>query len=912
MTRVPAPIEIVGRDEELAQVLAFARAVAGETQVLTIEGEAGIGKTALWQAALDEARRLGHIVLTARSTQAEQVLPHVGLSDLLDGVVDLVMPELTPPRRRALDVALLRREADNDPVDARTLSVAIRDALQALGRRAPILIAIDDAQWLNSSTGEALSFALRRLEEASIKVLLTVRLTTLKDRSTLRRPFTARGQQLLLGPLSAGAMHRFLRDRTGRAYPRQTLRRLQEQSGGNPFFALEMALALPATVDPLSPLPVPTSVEELLAARLEPLPARVQHALGVLAACGAVSETFLEGVGISAEDIATAVRAHVVERIDATLRFTHPLLSSVAYERLGDARRAVHARLAGLAEDPVLRARHSAQTIDQPSEQVARQIVEAARVAAGRGAVAVAAELAERAFRLTPPVEVEAHAERALAAARAQLAAGEWTRAREITLEQLERTPPGARRSEWLLLLAQFEHDELAAATLEAALAEAGDDARLAALAQVRLAWAQRFSRSFRGAFEATRAGLELADRAGDDTARLEAVENLYTLGVMIGDPSTSVYAERAIVLAKALADPVAEERARMLVHWSYMDTRHVEERRTRLEDAYRKWQARDELFSSEVLWDLAWVEFLGGRWALASDYAERARAISIQYGMERNQDSLPIAWFAAHRGDGSLALRESARGLDLARQQIGFHPPLLQAVPGIVALGRGDPSQAAPYLEAADVQAEALGWAAPDARPWTADYVEALLRIGRHGDAERVLDTWERGAARVGMEVALAACTRCHGLAAAAQDRVDLAVELLEDAAARHERARDQFGAARARLALGTVLRKARRKRPARDAIEAAAMSFDTLGAMAWAARARDELGQIGGRRAITGLTPAERRVAVLVAEGKTNHEVAVALFLTERTVAGHLTNVYGKLGIRSRTELARKVHTF
>lgn len=915
MTSSPALRVIVGRDDELARILAFVRGAGRDLRELAIEGEAGIGKTALWQVGLDEARRLGQVVLTARATESEQGLPHVGLSDLLEGVIDRVLPGLSPPRRRALEIALLRREAGGDPVDARTLSVAVRDVVQELGGRAPTLIAIDDAQWLDSSTADALTFALRRLEDVSIRVLLTVRRAAGGGSTRPHHAFTAGGQTLRLGPLSAGAMHRFLRDRTGRAYPRQTLRRLQEQSGGNPFVALEMARSLPANVDPLSPLPVPTDVEELVAARLELLPAPVQHALGILAACGSVSDTVLGRLGIPGEDIVAALDAHVLERLDGTLRFAHPLLSSVAYARLGDARRAVHVRLADLADDPVDRARHLGQATEEPSEPIARQIAEAAGIAAGRGAVATAAELADRAFRLTPFHDLDASAERALAAARTHLAAGEWTRAREITLEQLERAPSGARRAEWLLLLAQFEHDSLAAAPLEAALVEAAGpagDARLAALAQVRLGWAQRFSRSFRGAFEATRAALELADRAGDDRARFEAIETLATLGQMIGDPSTSEYVERAVVVATALGDPVAVERARLLPHWSFMDTRHVEDRRARLEEAYRRWQARDELFSSEVLWNLAWVEYIGCRWALASDYAEQARSISLQYGFENNLDSLEIAWFAAHRGDEAVALRESARGLELSREQIGFHPPLLQAVPGIVALGRGDPHAATPYLEAADRQAEMLAWAAPDARPWTADYVEALVRSGRVGEAERVLEAWETGATRTGMEVVLAAAERCRGLIAATRGAVDEAIELLERAALRHDSVADRFGAARARFALGVVLRKARQKRAARAALEVARAGFDELGAAAWSERAREELGRIGGRTAIEGLTPAERRVAVLVAEGRTNHEVATELFLTERTVTGHLTNIYAKLGVRSRTELARKVHTF
>jgi DNA-binding CsgD family transcriptional regulator len=136
--------------------------------------------------------------------------------------------------------------------------------------------------------------------------------------------------------------------------------------------------------------------------------------------------------------------------------------------------------------------------------------------------------------------------------------------------------------------------------------------------------------------------------------------------------------------------------------------------------------------------------------------------------------------------------------------------------------------------------------------------------------------------------------------------------VRTLADAVAGHEAVDDPFGRARALLALGIVRRRARQKRPARESIEAALEAFEELGAATWAQTARAELGRIGGRTRAEGLTAAEQRVAALVAEGRTNREVAAALFLAERTVASHLSRIYAKLGVRSRTELARKLQTF
>jgi DNA-binding CsgD family transcriptional regulator len=194
----------------------------------------------------------------------------------------------------------------------------------------------------------------------------------------------------------------------------------------------------------------------------------------------------------------------------------------------------------------------------------------------------------------------------------------------------------------------------------------------------------------------------------------------------------------------------------------------------------------------------------------------------------------------------------------------------------------------------------------------WRADHAEALLMLGRLDDAAALVHAWEADAARLGREAVLAQATRCRGLVAAARGNVEDALTELTRAVAQHEAVGDPFGRARALLALGVVRRRARQKRAAREALTEALDGFETCGAAGWAEKAGAELGRIGGRTRIEGLTPAEGRIAALVAEGHTNREVAAALFLGERTVASHLTRIYAKLDVRSRTELARKIQTF
>lgn len=902
---------IVGREAELASLRAFIADAGVFPAAFVLEGEAGIGKSALWHAAVDMARSQGWSVLVARPTQAEQGLGHAGLGDLLDRVADEILPKLAAPRRRALEVALLREEPAGDPIDRRTLAVAVGDVLQMLNGRAPTLIAIDDVQWLDPSTSQTLAFALRRLE-GPIKVLLARRVGEATGQPELERATGERLTRLAVGPLSIGALHRFLHDRLEASFPRQTLLRIHERSGGNPFVALEIARVLPEEVDPLLPLPVPHAVEELLRARLTVLPVPTRRALALAAAAGTPSETLLVRAGVTAEALDPAIVAHVVERANGLVRFTHPLLSSVVYADLGEDRAAVHARLAELLDDPVMRALHMARGAETADEGVARSLDEAATVASDRGAPAVAAELAEQARRLTPPQRGEERRGRALAAARAHLAAGEWTRARTIVTDLLAETTGGPFRAECLILLAEFEHDDLAVPVFEEALRHVGSDRRLEALIQTRLGWALRFRNGFAGALEPERAGLELADGVADDGIRFEALLNLHALANMVGDPLAPEYASRARIVAAATGDPRRLALADLLGPGSFLGPEDTEAERSRLQRAHGEWRDRDELFGALLLRDLAWSEFFAGRWALAAEYAARARDISVQYEVEKNQFYIPIAWVAAHRGDFQLALDQSERALRLCEEQIGFHPPLLAAVPGLVALVRGDPASAVLHLGEADAKARELGWGAPDARPWTPDYAEALLELGRIDEAVRLIDIWEADAIRTGCGRACTHIAWCRGMVAAAGGAVDEAISLLEQAAAGHHEAATAFWHARAQLALGIVLRRARRKRTARAAIMAAIAGFEALEAAGWLERARSELGPIGGRSRAEGLTSAERRVAALVAEGRTNHEVAAALFLGERTVASHLTHIYAKLGVRSRTELARKIQTF
>ena len=489
--------ETVGRDVERASVSAFVGRVPDTPSALVLEGDAGIGKSTLWLEGVALARARGLRVLSSRPAEAERALVHVGLGDLLEEVLDEALPTLAAPRRSALGVAMLRDPGSGAPVDHRAVALAVRDVLQQLGEHAPILVAVDDVQWLDASSSAVLTFALRRLPTSPVLVLLARRPTdgphphpvedALPPAHVLRVP---------VGPLSVGALHRLLLDRLGTSFGRQTLLRIREQSRGNPYFAMELARVLGTDRSPSDPFPVPKTLEDLLGARIAGLPGPTLQALSFVAAFGSLPESMLQRAGIEPSVVQPAVAAHVIERIDGTIRFTHPLLASVVYRDLGESRWRVHATVARLSEDPLVRARHLALSKDHANAEVAAVLDEAVVLARERGAVAAAAELAEHALRLTPSDEPEARCRRTLASARTHQVAGEWTRARTMATDLLEQTELGYWRAQAFVLLAELSVDRVAEFLLEA-LREATSPA-LQSMIHCRLAWATRFQSGVR------------------------------------------------------------------------------------------------------------------------------------------------------------------------------------------------------------------------------------------------------------------------------------------------------------------------------------------------------------------------------------------------------------------------------
>ena len=918
VTMVVMTSTILGRDEELGFVDAFLDGTDRGVRGLVLEGEAGVGKSTLWTAGLASAEQRGFQVLSSRPAEAERGFPHVVLADLLEGVVEEVLPRLSAPRRRALEGALLMDRAPEYELDPRALAVAVRTCFQMLAEERPLVLAVDDIQWVDSSSASALMFALRRLRSERFLLLFARRLGECGEGPAVEEalePDTV--ERLRVGPLSMGAVHMLLQRRFGRQFARPTLRRLHEISGGNPFYALELARGLDPAVDSLEPFPVPETLERLVEARLAGLRGTTREALLLVAAHGRPAPALLGAAGISRNALEPAFAAQVVELSTDEVRFTHPLLASVLYQEAPDEkRRGAHGRLAAVVDDPVERARHLALASDTPDEEVASALESAATLARARGTTSTAAELCEYALRLTPLDALEDRHRRTLAAARAHVEAADMERARALLLDLLPQVVAGAR-AEALVLLSDIAAlgavsvtpIELRREALEAAAA-------LPTLrAEIHLWLGQVVSgtEGERSAALHVEAALELAEELDDHGLRARVLALLAHNAFRAGDPDALRLVEEA-ERAVATVDPQQRAQATLYFVGPLIYTYRLERARALLEGIERDWGDRDELIVEHALFMRGHLELRAGRFALAEDYAERARAISREYAIDE-ADEQPlnialVAQIAAHRGDLELA-----RTLTESNLPVTVNIPIIHskdvALLGLVELWGGRPHEAATHFAAAHDELRRNGDKEPASFWWRAGHAEALLALGRMDDAAALVDSWEAEAARCGREGVQAEVRRCRGLVAASRGDTDAAAAELTGAVAEHEAIGDTFGRARALLALGVVMRSLRKRRAARETIEVALEGFEACGAAGWAERARAELGTIGGRTRIEGLTPAEGRIAALVAEGRTNREVAAALFLTEHTVATALTRVYRKLGVRSRTELARLAQT-
>jgi DNA-binding CsgD family transcriptional regulator len=896
------PGVLIGRDGERAKLAAgIDRAASGPAAAL-IEGEAGMGKTELWRSAVGTARERGLHVLMARTAEAEAKLSYAAVGDLFEPDLDVIGAALPAPQRRALEVALLRTETGDEPSDRRAVGVAVLGGLRALGASETVVLAIDDVQWLDSDSETVLTFAVRRLTNERVFVLVARRATPgASPPLGLEDPL-----RVSLGPLGPRALHELLRDRLGLTLATPALTQLHGTAGGNPFYALELGRVLAEHGEtPLGELPIPPTLRSVVADRLGGLSPAAREALVTAAALARPTRAL---VAVMSDGLDEAEAAGLVQIDGGAVRFTHPLFASVAYsDAPAPARRELHRRLAQMLDDPIERAAHLALGADGPDPATARSVAAAARQAAARGAPDQALELAEHARRLAP----EQARDLAIEASDFAFAAGDTVRARSL----LEAA--GSDRPEVLVrlaLLATFDGTMVEARDLAArALTARTDDPGDRIMVQRRLAVAHLLLAELAEAHRHAEAALALAETVGDSAEVARALANAAFVEFLRGDGRrVEERLDRSLQLERAPGPASIDDSPTAVAGVVAMCSGEHERSVVLLTAALRRAQDHGgDPLSTGVLFVLSELKSRMGHFDEALAIAERGLFASERTGQTTERALLLVtrALALAHLGRCDAARVDATAALAIAEraeQRFAIAQALWALGATEFSAGCWEPAWAS--LQRATALLRDHGVAELNAVPVHPLAAEAAIALGRLDDARRLLTEAAMAPARRPL---VAAIHRGEGLLCGAAGEGDRAVALLETAVREHRDLALEFELARSLLALGSVQRRLKQRGAARAALGEAAAAFARVGAASWSERAQAEIARLGGRRVRSRdeLTESELRIARLAAEGRSNREIAGELFIVERTVEANLTRVYRKLGVRSRAQLARLI---
>jgi DNA-binding CsgD family transcriptional regulator len=913
---------VIGHEFELAALNEFLASQKLHTGLVFV-GEAGIGKTTLWRHGLEVAGGAGHQTMAIQATASESALDFAVLSALLQESTAELLPELPLPLRRALEVALLLAEPGPETPQPRAVAMAFLAMLRLAARNRHVLVAIDDEQWIDAASRAALEFAIRRIKDERIRFLLTCR-SERDDEATVRLDHAFSSEQLVrvqVGPMSPRAIHEVLRNRLEATFAPPTLRRLTEASAGNPFFALELARAIASHgSDPAidEPLPLPKTLRAILTDRLHALPQSARDALLIasLASDPSVSLIARTLPGDGWRRVRPAVDAEVIELEGERIRFVHPLLASVAQASVDlGRRRHAHRLLADVVLDPAERALHLSLGTDRPSEAVASALEQAAMRARARGASDSAANLAERAARLTSARRPLDTRRRVLLAVDSHFDAGSLERAERLLERLLEMSPHGKLRAEALARLAsvRLQTNGPAAAIRDAqtALNEGAGDVTIMAAVERTLTWAYHNAAHLTEARVHARAAVELAERAGDSAHLASVLADLALMDFVAGKGFEPALIDRAVHLESAPLSNLTSVRwiHALLLEWT------GENRRARsvLENLWAEsgQRGRDAEVSFAMNW-LARLSLRAGDWARAKRLAEDTLEQTLQMSLEDEQAYAfsTAALVEAHCGHVDDARDLTQRGLALA-ERIGTEPARFEllATRGFLELSLGDNAAADAVLASLAKAVTIAGFDEPVIFRFDSDYIEALIGLGQLGQAASVLGRLQGRAQAFPNPWTVMAAMRSRGLLEAVRGDFPTALTSLKAAQGVASDTGDPFELARTQLALATVQRRSKHWADARRLLLEALQTLERLGALLWVARAREELSRVPGRKpAGTTLTPTERRVAELVAEGRSNKEVASALFVTVKAVEANLSRVYEKLAVRTRSELAHR----
>ena len=883
---------LVGRAREVAALTAFLDepGLGG----LVVTGEPGLGKSALWEHAADLASERGAVVLRATPGEGEQRHSFGVLHDLFRAI-DLDGHSLRGPVRRSL-AAVLLREAVSSPVDAQLVEVGVHDLLADLATDHQVVVFVDDTQWADAGSLQALAFAARRLDDVPVRFVLARRAGF--ERSALEA-FLVRRDLRYVEPrlLTVGETARLLAQRLSLTLSRRAVRLVHEQSRGNPLFALEIGRVLGETGVPErgAPLGLPDEMAAVFGLRVRGLDRELRTLLLAVSLDPQVTEPALAAL-VGADVLAKAVDTGLVQ-VDqhGQVRPWHPLLSAAAgADATPGQRRELHARLAKAVDTAEARLRHEALAASEPDDLLGERLAAAAQDAGTRGAAETAMELAELALARTPSTSAS-RTTRVLELAARLGSAGESQQLTDLLEPEIAAMPPGAERGRALLMLLDGIWGSIGRTerVLDRVLEECADDPEVrseALEAKSFIASAVKVS----GLAQATAWAEEarsLAARPND--ARLVG-NALSWCRVHEGRPPDPPYGPpqwKRLIWRGELHD--AEREVRTAI--------------ADAEDAGRFLDALvHQAFLSEVL-------VRAGRIAEARELLASYQDLDLA-NMETPDEELLRAQIEACSGDPAAAREWAERTRDLASVfgHTWYELEALRAL-GTAALLAGEPEAAAELLRGVFDRAVAGGVRDPGTFPVAPDLVEALVLRGRVDEAREVLAWLEEVSVEQAHPWGTGMATRSRLLvglydgSVAPAEASSATTAVAEDLAA-SGLAHD---AARAHLVIGSALRRQRQWGLARDHLDSAEARFEELGADGWAATVRGELSRVGGRRpAVEGaLTPTELEVARLAGEGLANKTIARRLNVSIGTVETHLTRAYAKLGVRSRAQLGGRL---
>ncbi|PWU24098.1 MAG: hypothetical protein C5B48_07495 [Candidatus Rokuibacteriota bacterium] len=905
-TRVRSAGMFVGREEERRALDALLDDANGErSAVLVVRGEPGIGKSALLEYATEQAGAMR--VLRCVGIEAEHELPFAGMHQLVRPCLDLI-DRLPGPQAGALRNAL---GLGYDPVEDRFLvSLGLLSLLAEACDDGPVLCCVDDAQWLDRPSAEALTFAARRFEAEPIAVLIAVR------EGELRR-FDAPGlPELELGPLGEADARLLLESRLDRAASADVLAMLLDSAQGNPLALLELPGALSADelqgIEPIiGPPRVRGAVEETFRRRVGTLDESTRRLLLLAAADEAgdlpAIERAASDLGLSIAGLDEAEAAGLL-RIDGAVTFRHPLVRSVVYGSAPrDERRKAHEALAAALDDPVRRAWHRALVADRPDEGIAAELEGAGAQAAARAAHATASAAFERAAELTENPARRGH--RLLSAAQASLDAGR----NDAALALVERARPlldDPMEHAHLHLILATDAGRRGTPTDSYSLLMSGADAVAGiaprAAAQL-IAWSM-FS-SFQGGWVERVVGdverrLDELD-GGGDVAEFGRLIVRGSAALMAGD---AVLAGERFEEALVVGEGFEGTQDRSMPPFVNLLMGDLASTRLMAEEVIAELRVGGSLASLVGMLALfAGAQMLERRMGGADATIAEGLELAGQLGYQNDETGLLAlrARLAAMRGDEDEC-RETAQA---AMQRslvngIGWATKNAHMALAELELGLGNPQLTIEHLEQLDTSPlpPLMMFEIPD-------LIDAALRVGDREKAEQALDRFTAWLPVVRAPTVRAMHARCRGMLAADSAEAET---LFAEALALHPDDAPPFERARTHLAYGERLRRDRRRIESRTQLRTALDTFEGLGTRLWAERARGELnatGETARKRdvsTIDDLTPQELRIAQLVASGASNREAAAQLFVSPKTIDYHLRKVFLKLGVSSRVELA------